>query len=191
MNAGMGGADAPPTAGAAGEISGDSGTDVPKDDGITFDWTQKLPGMCSPTNYLGTVTCSLQSGGITVTRIDGTLVLDLVGPSESQELKVERGSLSLLPDASGGMSLTAPVTGSASCLNDKPFKGNIPPSTFTTEEIGLLQNVALVLLCATGDNSYMGGITGSIDTDGTLNGLLALTLGSCVCESTFALRPQR
>lgn len=159
-------------------------------DGITFEWTQKPPAMCSASNYVGTVACALANGGLTVTLINGTLVLDLVGPSESQELKVEQGTLSLLPDATNGMSLTASVTGTASCVT-KHFSGMIPQRDFTPDEIGVLQNVAVVLLCATDSNSYKGAILGDLQPDGSLDGTLSLTLGNCVCESQFRLRPQR
>jgi hypothetical protein len=159
-------------------------------DGVTFEWTQKPPAMCSASNYVGTVACALANGGLTVTGIDGTLVLDLVGPSESQELKVEKGTLTLLPGASNGMPLTAAVTGTASCAT-KQFSGMIPQRDFSPDEIGVLQNVALVLLCATDSNSYKGAILGDLEADGSLSGTLSLTLGSCECISQFRLRPQR
>lgn len=173
---------------AGGGKEGESGTPSRVGDDVRFDWTQKLPGMCSGANFVGNVWCNLQNGGLEGPRIDGTLVLNLAGPSESQELTVESGSsLNLILDPMGRL-LMSPVTGSLSCIN-KTFNGTVPERTFTDDETGLPFQIVL-LLCGGGESSLSGAVTGSLDADGVLYGALSLTLGTCTCEGPFELRPQ-
>jgi hypothetical protein len=174
-------------------MQGESGTGGTVDQNATFEWTQKLPGMCSGANFLGTVSCNLQNG-IPGTRIDGTLVLDLVGPSEAQELDVESGKLNLLTDPTNMSSLMMPVTGSASCMN-KTFSGDVPETMFTPDQVGLgLQILGLFCGVATTDTTIKGTLIGQLDQGPnglTLFGDMALTIGMCTCEGPFELRAQR
>jgi hypothetical protein len=183
-----GGKSAPEAGRGSGGMQGQSGATTPIDDHVTFEWTQKLPGMCSGANFVGSVSCNLQNGAISGPRLDGTLVLNLVGPSESQELNVDSGSLNLILDPTGNVVLMSPATGTASCMN-KTFLGAVPQRMFTTDEIGLGFQLVL-LLCGAGTTSLSGSVIGALDVQGRLYGTLALTMGMCTCEGPFELRPQ-
>jgi hypothetical protein len=185
----MGGKSAPEAGRGIGGMQGQSGSTPPVDDNVKFEWTQKLPGMCSGANFVGSVSCPLMSGGIQGPRLDGTLLLDLVGPSELQELKAESGSLNLILDPTGNVVLMSPANGTASCMN-KTFMGAVPERTFMNDDTGLAFQLVLLTLCGAGTTTLSGSIVGSLDVDGRLYGVLALTIGMCTCEGPFVLRPQ-
>jgi hypothetical protein len=182
---------APEMAGRGGTgIRGESGTGTQVDQNARFEWTQKLPGMCSGANFAGTVSCNVQNG-IPGTRIDGTLVLDLVGPSEAQELELKAGTLNLLVDPAGMTSLMTAVTGTASCMS-KSFAGEVPETMFTGDQVGIPFQLLLGVFCGAGTTamSVKGTIAGVLDRGGSLSGELALMIGTCSCEGPFVLRPQ-
>jgi hypothetical protein len=195
-NAAASGRPAPEMAGrggggaGSGGMQGESGTDAQVDQNARFEWTQKLPDMCTGANFIGSVSCNVQNG-IPGTRIDGTLVLDLVGPSESQELQLETGTLNLLVDPAGMSSLMTTVTGTASCMS-KSFTGEVPETMFTGDQVGIPFQLLLGVFCGAGTiaNSIKGTLTGELDRFGTLSGELALMIGTCNCEGPFVLRPQ-
>jgi hypothetical protein len=189
--AAVSGRPAPEMAGrAGGGMQGESGTSPAVDQDARFEWTQKLPGMCSGANFVGSVACNVQNG-IPGTRIDGTLVLDLADPSEAQEL-VGTGTLNLLVDPASMVTLMTPVTGTVSCMN-KSFTGEVPETTFTGDQVGIAFQVLLSLFCGAGTTatSIKGTLGGVLDPGGLLVGDLALTIGTCSCEGPFQLRPQR
>jgi hypothetical protein len=189
-NVAVGGQPAPEAGSSGSGMQGQSGSTPPVDDGVKFEWKQKLPGeMCTGANFVGSVSCPLTSGGIQGPRLDGTLLLDLVGPSESQELKAESGSLNLILDPTGSVVLMSPANGTASCMT-KTFNGAVPERTFTSDETGLAFQLVLLTLCGAGTSSLSASIVGSLDADGRLRGTLALTIGTCICEGPFVLRPQ-
>jgi hypothetical protein len=191
-DAAVSGRPAPEIAGRAGDgIRGESGTSPQVDQSARFEWTQKLPGMCSGANYVGSVSCNVQNG-IPGTRIDGTLVLDLVGPSESQELDVGKGTLNLLVDPTNMVSLMTAVTGTASCM-DKSLTGEVPETMFTGDQVGLPFQLLLGVFCGAGTTatSIKGTLVGVLDPRGSLFGDLALMIGTCICEGPFELRQQR
>jgi hypothetical protein len=167
---------------------------MPLDNDVRFEWTQTLPGrgMCGAGKFIGPVTCNIE-GGIPGTHLDGTLVLDLVGPSETQELDVETGSANFIVDPTNVVSLTVPVTGNAMCSN-RFFAGEVPETTFTGDDVGLAFQLVLGVFCASGPmgNTAKGFLEGHLDPDSlSLMGDIRLTIGSCECSGPFDLRAQR
>ena len=61
--------------------------------GVSFDWVETLPsrGMCSSAKFVGSFSCTVQNS--LPTRIEGTIVLELAGPSEMQQLDVASGTI--------------------------------------------------------------------------------------------------
>lgn len=189
--AAMSGGPAPEMTGrAGGGMQGESGTSPAVDQSVRFEWTQKLPGMCSGANFVGSVSCNVQNG-IPGAHIDGTLVLDLADSSEAQEL-VGTGGLNLLVDPEEMVTLMTPVTGTVSCMN-KSFTGEVPETMFTGYQVGIASQVLLTLFCTAGTiaSSIKGTLTGVLGSGGSLVGDLTLTIGTCSCEGPFELRPQR
>ena len=190
-NAAGSGGPAPEMAGSGGGgMQGESGTNAQVDQNARFEWTQKLPGMCSGANFIGSVSCNVQNG-IPGTRIDGTLVLDLVGPSEAQELELKTGTLNLLVDPAGTSTLMTTVSGTASCMS-RSFTGEVPETMFTGDQVGIPFQLLLGVFCGEGTiaTSIKGTLKGTLDRGGWLSGELALTIGTCNCEGPFVLRPQ-
>ena len=181
-------------AGAAGGMQGEPGSDAAIDTDVQFRWTETLPGRgkCAAGVYVGSYTCNTQNG-IPGTHVDGTLVLRFVGPSELQQLDVEKGSVNLLVDPTSTVSFDAPVTGKVACTS-KSFTGEIPEHMFSGEAFSLGTQLLLLGFCATAptDSSVKGTLQGKLDADGlSLTGDIVLTIGTCDCKGTYDLRTQR
>ena len=157
---------------------------------VRFDWMETLPsrGMCSGAVFVGSFSCTVQNS--LPTRLDGTIVLDLVGPSETQQLDVANGTVTLLSDPSGNTAINTKVTGKVACMS-RSFSGEIPETMFTPDQTGVLFQVFSGLLCASG-NTAKGTLEGKLDPDAlSLTGTVTLMIGSCSCAGTFDLRAQR
>jgi hypothetical protein len=152
-------------------------------------WGQTLPGSCRGQNFVGTFSCNVQNA-IPNTRIDGTLLVDFAAPSEAQALDVQNSSLNLLTDPVNNASLMTPVTGKATC-STKLFKGEVPQTVFTAEQVGAGFQLVIGLFCGSGamGGTVSGTLLGQLD-GGTLYGQMALTIGTCTCEGPFNLRAQ-
>jgi hypothetical protein len=148
-----------------------------------------LPGMCQRGNFVGTFSCNVQQNFMN--RIDGTLLIDLAAPSEGQTLDAQNSTLNLLTDPANNASLMTPVTGQATC-STKLFKGEVPKTDFTWDQVGVGFQLAIGLLCGSGagGGTISGTLLGQLD-GGTLYGQMALSIGTCTCEGPFNLRAQR
>jgi hypothetical protein len=179
-------------AGKAGnEMRGESGSggDAQVDQHSTFEWGQTLPGSCRGQNFVGTFSCIVQNS-IPNTRIDGTLLVDFAAPSEAQTLDAQNSTLNLLTDPVNNASLMTPVTGKATC-STRLFKGDVPPTVFTGDQVGAGFQLIIGLFCGSGamGGTISGTLLGQLD-GGTLSGQMALTIGTCACEGPFNLRAQ-
>lgn len=156
---------------------------------VSFEWAQSLPrrGMCSSGVFVGTFMCIVQNS--LPSRIDGTIVLELVGPSENQLLDVGNGTVTLLVDPSGSTAINTKVTGKVECMG-RLFTGEIPETTFTPDQSGVLFQLFSGLLCASG-NTAQGKLVGLLDTNSLgLAGDVTLMIGTCNCAGKFDLRAQ-
>jgi hypothetical protein len=184
--------------GSAGQGANSAGMGMPVESGVGgsvaprvhFDWTETSSsrGMCSGAVFVGGFSCTVQNS--LPTRIDGTIVLDLVGPSEAQILDAANGTVTLLVDPSGMTAINTKVTGKLACMN-RSFTGEIPETMFTPDQTGVLFQVFSGLLCASG-NTAKGTLDGKLDSDAlSLAGNVMLMIGTCSCAGTFDLRAQR
>ena len=156
---------------------------------VSFEWAQSLPrrGMCSSGVFVGTFMCIVQNS--LPSRIDGTIVLELVGPSENQLLDVGNGTVTLLVDPSGSTAINTKVTGKVECMS-RLFSGEIPETTFTPDQSGVLFQLFSGLLCASG-NTAKGTLVGKLDANSLgLAGDVTLMIGTCNCAGKFDLRAQ-
>lgn len=157
---------------------------------VSFDWMETVPsrGMCNGAVFVGSFVCTVQNS--LPSRIEGTIVLDLTGPSESQQLDVANGTVTLLVDPSGTTAINAKVSGRVACMG-RTFIGEIPETTFTPTQSGVLFQLFSGLLCASG-NTAKGILGGKLDADAlSLTGNINLMIGTCNCAGTFDLRAQR
>lgn len=177
-------------AGAGGGMPVESGVGGVVARDVHFDWMETVPnrGMCSGAVFVGSFACTVQN--TLPTRIEGTIVLELAGPSEMQQLDVASGTVTLLVDPSGMTAINTRIAGRVACM-DRIFIGQIPETMFTPTQSGVLFQLFSGLLCASG-NTAKGILTGKLDADAlSLAGDVRLTVGSCICDGTFDLRAQR
>ncbi|HKU44794.1 MAG TPA: hypothetical protein VJR89_41835 [Polyangiales bacterium] len=158
---------------------------------VRFDWTETVPGrgMCSGSVFIGSFNCTVQNS--LPARLDGTIVLNLMGPNESQQLDAESGILAVTLDPTGMNNITAPVNGKVVCSNNRSFLGDVPPTMPTADQTGVLFQVFSGLLCAS-NNVVKGTLVGTLDADAlSLRGDIMLGVGACNCRGTFDLRAVR
>jgi hypothetical protein len=130
------------------------------DPGVTFEWTETLPGRgtCKTGVYTGVFSCSLKNGNLLTSFLlaQGTVTLDLGASTERSQLPVEgelggplfggsvRGSLDC-----GSDTLSANIGDGRAIQLDGLMGGETDPfisfSTFTATLDGMLDRAALVI----------------------------------------------
>jgi len=182
---------APAAGNGGGGFGGESGNDAAFDTDVDFEWSQTLPsrGSCAGAAFVGGFTCTFDNGLISATQ--GTIVLELRGPNEVQQLEPSSGALDLLTDPAQMISLGLPMdVGPVACVERK-LTGQVPATMFTADQVGVGFSVGLTLFCAA-PTSAQGTLSGELSADGqSLTGEVSLMIGSCSCRGAFDLRAQR
>jgi hypothetical protein len=188
--AGVGGFEAGmPTAGtgrAGTGMPGDSGAGGPIDQNVRFEWTQTLPpaDRCAGAFFVGRFNCPIENSPIP-SALDGTLWLDMVGPSEMQLLESKAGGLNVPLSMDNEVSITTGASGRAVCTS-RAFRGDIPEMTLPPEQTGIFFSLIAGLLCSAG-NTVKGTMVGTLARD-VLSGDIAMNIGSCTCRGKFEAR---
>jgi len=178
----------PPTAGRGTGSSGESGNG-PIDQNVRFEWTETLPpaDRCTGAFFLGSFSCPIDNSPLP-SALDGTIWLDMVGPSELQLLESKAGVLTVPIAMDGATAITASANGRAVCTT-RVFRGDIPEMTLSPDQTGLFFSLIAGLFCSAG-NTVKGQMVGTLARD-VLSGTIAMNIGSCTCTGTFNLRAQR
>lgn len=189
---GMGGPGGSGSGGVAGPGAGGmvSPADPTLDPEAAFDWTATLPsrGTCTGGRFSGTFSCDLLNAPLLPipSRVEGTIVLDLIGPTEAQTLDVERGTINVI--TASPMSFDAGVEGAISCA-DNGFSGKLREANVTQEELGPL--ITFLWNVMTPNTTVQGDLVGRLDAQSlSLTGEIMMNIGGGMCRGPFDLRAQ-
>jgi hypothetical protein len=160
------------------------------DPDAAFDWTATLPsrGMCAGGRFSGTFGCDLQNAPLLPipSRVEGTIVLDLVGPTEAQTLDVATGTINII--TASPMSFDAGIEGAVLCAGNG-FMGQVQETNVTQAQLGPL--ITFLWNVMTPNATLQGALGGRLDAQSlSLTGEITMLIGGGTCRGPFDLRAQ-
>jgi hypothetical protein len=165
--------------------AGENAVEPPKVDPNSFDWARTEPGGgggCVGGLYQGAFSCAPE--GLNVIPIEGSMTVELIGPTEGQTLDVSFGSLQSVP--AGGTGFEAVVTGKVACAG-YTFMGKVEEVPVTVEQLGVV--VQILWNVGTPSTTLSGYLVGRL-TPQSLEGEIQLIMVTNTCKGQFALRVQ-
>lgn len=190
---GVSGGSSPPAAAGSPGSAGTSAdppvvTGPPLNGGITFPWTETIPGAgaCQPGRFIGTFTCTIGSLLVPET-LDGLVTVVLGGSSESQRLPVDAGQV-LAYDANRSLLLAANLAkggGGLDC-STRELEAELEP----TPTSALPLDRQLAWLSLSDQPLARGTLRGNLDPNTqVIRGELDLVFEpALMCEGTFDVR---
>jgi hypothetical protein len=183
-----GSGESPAGRGAAG-VAGRA--DPTLDPDASFEWTATVPtrGVCTGGRFSGTFSCDLLNAplGLPIpSRLEGTIVLELVGPTERQTLDVSQGTINVI--TASPMSFDAGVKGTVTCSGNA-FVGEVQETTVTKAQLGT--PIEIIWVVQTPSTTVQGSLAGRLDPQSlALAGEITIRISNGMCQGPFDLRAQ-